>query len=62
MKSRKMMRITKKRDPFFEIFIDDLARTIFDILKLFCYFLAGVVIVNGTMYAIMGLFNLIIRN
>lgn len=43
-------------------FIDDLAGAIFDILKLFCYFLAGVVIVSGAMYGIVWLLNLITGN
>lgn len=43
-------------------FIDDLAGAIFDILKLFCYFLAGGVIVSGAMYAIVGIANFITGN
>ncbi|MDN7246932.1 hypothetical protein [Planococcus shenhongbingii] len=40
-------------------FIDDLADALFDLMKLFCYFLAGVLIVSAIMYGIIGIIHLI---
>lgn len=38
-------------------FIDDLAGAIFDLIKLFCYFLAGVLIVGVPLYGIAWFFT-----
>lgn len=43
-------------------FTDDLAGAIFDILKLVCYYLAGVLIVSVVLYALVAILNLITGN